>query len=269
MTCTVSNAAPGAVSGWGFSDGAGGNVSASGGSTSWSGTMAVSGTVTVTISGYGTLSQGVTVTARSEWQSQPATPDQVPDGTLIWNGATATPLPSPPAAGKPLGHYVLSVGTSFLDSQIPSGPNQGYWYVTSTAHPSSVFYFKWEMAADLTNAQSDFAVHQCGTQGFISLSDLVAGTTRHEAGQTAQSHWVNYRNSLTSSAKDPSVWAEGRTAIPSVTEMTFEQNLSTGLSDLASEIGSDSETPEPYDVNYDIGGNILGYINYAPYASCN
>ena len=59
MTCTVSNAAPGAVSGWGFSDGAGGNVSASGGSTSWSGTMAVSGTVTVTISGYGTLSQGV------------------------------------------------------------------------------------------------------------------------------------------------------------------------------------------------------------------
>ena len=269
MTCTVSNAAPGAVSGWGFSDGAGGNVSASGGSTSWSGTMAVSGTVTVTISGYGTLSQGVTVTARSEWQSQPATPDQVPDGTLIWNGATATPLPSPPSCGQTPWTLCFERWHVFPGQPDPERSESRILVRDIEPHPSSVFYFKWEMAADLTNAQSDFAVHQCGTQGFISLSDLVAGTTRHEAGQTAQSHWVNYRNSLTSSAKDPSVWAWGQTAIPSVTEMTFEQNLSTGLSDLASEIGSDSETPEPYDVNYDIGGNILGYINYAPYASCN
>jgi len=273
INCTVANATASRVSGWQFSDGNGGTVSGTNSNNSWSGVMVVSGTISVTISGYGPLQQSVTVNPRSGWHTQAASPAKVSDGTLTWTGPDkntyTTALPSPPLPDPwPLGVYVNSIIPSYSYVPVGSGPNQGYFYVTSITYPASSFYFQWEIANDLANAQSTFSINQCETNGYISYSNLLAGAIRHESSQVAQSHWIFYSNSLnTNNFGD---WTEQQTAQPATSPSAFQTQVANGLNGLAAQINTDTGV-EPYQDNYDANGNFLGYTNYAPYTSntCN
>jgi hypothetical protein len=264
ITCQVSYATAGRITAWQFADDNGGTVSGSAGSTSWSGMMVVSGTISVTVSGYGRISTGVTVNPRSGWQTSPASPAQVGDGTLIWTGSTATPLPSPPTAGEFVGFYNLISAPIAAYATVASGPNQGYLYITSVSYPSLSNYFQWELAADVANSTSIFSTKQCGTNGYISYSNLLADTTRHEAGQVAQSHWINYSYSV--NANNFGTWVEPQTAQPGTATATFTNPISVKISDLGTQIRNDAAV-EPYGVQQDINGNFQGYVNYAPYTS--
>lgn len=212
--------------------------------------------------------QSVLVTPRIGWQTQPAQPAQVQDGTLTWTGNTPTPLPSPPANGQPIGSSHISLQVNYTTSvPIVGGPNSGYQYTTSLT-PAQDFYYQWELAADLANPNSTFSKNQCGgTSGgwtFITYANLLNNTVRHESSEIAQSHWVEYASSL--GTNNLGTWAETQVATPGTSQQIFLSNFASGLARLGSAITT-AAAVEPYPVNDDINGNFQGYTNYAPYTS--
>ena len=96
--------------------------------------------------------------------------------------------------GRSLGFSYAQMAANWNYATIGgSGPNAGFSYVTSVSYPAATFYYQYEIANDLENASSAFAIKQCGTgpapggDGFISYANLLAQTNRHKASQVAQS----------------------------------------------------------------------------------
>jgi hypothetical protein len=266
VTCSVSNPPTGSTfSNWKFTDSSNNTVAGSGSTSSWSGTMVTGGTVSVKVTASGgstTLSAGITVTNRN-WHINAASPTEVPNGTFIT-------LPVPPQSGgtdSGLGYSSWRAtfnGISY-STIADGGPNRGYTYWPSNL-TFSTFNYQYEVNPDLENSNSTFSQHQCGKNGFISWSDLLTQTRRHEYNSTVQSHYAFYSNSL--SSHNPGDYLEQQVAAPGANLNTFATNTNSGINSRFSTVQSDSAV-EPYPVNYSETGTPLGNINYAPYTACN
>jgi len=139
--------------------------------------------------------------------------------------------------------------------------------------------YQWERVADLDNTTSTFYTKQTGTYnaqsdptGYISGSNLATQTQRHEIGLAQsnyiQSHWIEYQDALNNSSNNFGTIMEASVGPPSESETTFESGLNTALSNANAAIGT-AFGVEPYDVNLNEYGALLGYPNYAPsYSNC-
>jgi hypothetical protein len=255
LTCQVSGVAASRVTGWQLSGG-GSNVQGQSGTLKWDGKMVVSGTVSVTVTGAGSLSQEVSVTARN-WHLN--VPDPVPDPSIS--------LAVPPRVPLDLGLTVWHWGDyNYSYDTIDGGPNSGFTYFTSQFVPSDL-RFTYSINSDLATPASVFSQHQCGgASGWISWSDLHTQTKRHEYDSSTQSHWAFYRNSM--EEQDMGGYVESRTARPGSSVQTF---ISDTLNELRAREGqiNTEEAKEPNEVNVSESGTFLGNINFGPnYATC-
>lgn len=263
--CKLTDAPLGAtISDWKFVEGSTTVSAGSGPGTTWSGTAVRSGTVSVKVSHGGvsrTPTAAVTVNARN-WHTSPASSVQVPNGTFY-----ALPVPPQPTGlDAGLGEfYELTSNPAFGYSTIGGGPNQGYTYFATPPLISTAF--KYEINPDLENSNSIFSLHQYGACGFISWSNLVAQTRRHEYNSTIQSHYAFYKNSTNSASKNPGDLIELQTASPGANLAQFASDASAGLNTRYNQIFADASV-EPFAVNRSEAGTLLGDINYAPYSSC-
>ena len=264
MTAQLVNANNATNQNWGFSGG-GGTASKLGGNN-WSGTMAIGGTITVTftIRGQQYIRQcDVTVNNRN-WQTNPASAMQVPNGTFL-----ALPVPPQPTGDDSgLGSSQVSTGDPGF---IGGGPNNGYLFYSSPLTMSPLSY-RYEINPDLEDQSSSFSQHQCGMGGIISWNDLITQTRRHEYNSSTQSHYAFYTTAMNSSANNPGDYFQARVGAPGTDATQFGQDTRTGLNTRYDQIVAQSRTSgnppvEPYPVNYSETGQALGSINYAPYMS--
>jgi hypothetical protein len=271
VTCSVSSAPSGAqYSNWQFKDSNNNTVNGSGTTSSWPGVVVTSGTVTVLAAGT-QLTAAITVTNRN-WHTNPASPAEVANGTFI-----ALPVP-PQNAGPDSGlgyfqwHYILNSGSQGLQYSTitDNGPNQGYTYWPSN-QIFSTWNFQYEINPDLENTSSTFYQKQCGNNGIISGSNLLAQTNRHEWNSATQSHYALYSISLGSSSNNPGDFLEQQIAPPGSNLGTFGQTSTSGINNRLSTVASASANEAAlYPVNYSETGTFLGNINYAPYTPpCN
>ena len=250
LTCTVNNAPTGAqYSNWQFKDSNGNTVNGSGTTSSWSGVLVTGGTVSVTVSASGSNtvnpSASLTVTNRN-WHTGPATAAEVPNGTLII-------LPQPPQnTGNDSGlgyfkwHYVLNSGLQYSTIN-DGGPNQGYTYWPSN-QIFGTWNFQYQINPDPENTGSSFYQAQCGNynattnpNGFISGSNLLTQTNRHEWNSSTESHYALYSNSLNSSSNNPGDFLEQQFATPGANLSTFATNSNSGITNRLSSVTSDSQ----------------------------
>lgn len=269
-TCTVTPPSV-TVTAWQFQDSNNNTVTRSQnvGALTWSGTMVTSGTVSATISGLAApVTASITVTGRN-WHITTPNPVEVANGTFV-------PLPVPP---QPTG-LDSGLGESSETETWPgfsstfisdNGPNQGYgYYVTQPAFTNN---YNYEINPDLENTSSTFYLQQCGNynaqtnQGFISGSNLLTQTKRHEYNSPTQSHYAFYSQSF-SGSNNPGDYVESRVAVPGTSQGTFDSGTASGLQTNAQSV-TNAFSVEPFAVNEDGSGNFLGNINYAPYTPCN
>ncbi len=289
LTCQINNLPTGAtISNWKFTDGTN-TVTTSSTGSSWSGTAVQSGTVSVTVASGGqspSLSSAWTVNARSGWAFTAVSANKVPNGSAVClDPATVVTLASPPPAPSGgsnetvLGYSCLTVEYGFTAATVSGGPNDQYKYVASVSatNPSKniATTFNWLRIPDLDGTMSTFYVSQCGNynatsnpNGFISGANLAAQVQRHEAGG-AVSHWAEYKTAQDNPSNNLGAGAEPLIGTPSTTMNTFSQatvpnTLNAGVNAITSATSSESIPG----VNYDALGNFLGYVNYAPYHSC-
>jgi hypothetical protein len=205
------------------------------------------------------LSAALTVNARN-WHTNPANPAQVPNGSFY-----NLPVPRQPTGGDSgLGHFRETTSDPGAPNStiISGGPNSGYAYWATQLSISTIFQY--EINPDLENSNSVFSTKQYVACGFISWSNLLAQTRRHEYNSTIQSHHAFYKNSLNSSPKNPGDFVEQQVATPGG---DLAGPTRSGLDSRYNQIGADSQV-EPFAVNVSETGEFLGNINYAPYASC-
>jgi hypothetical protein len=268
--CTVTGAPTGATfSSWKFKDTGNNTVTSTSTNSSWSGTMVTGGTVSVQVNAGGgstILSASITVTSRN-WHTNPASPSKVSNGTF-----TTLPVPpQPQGTDSGLGISLERTGNAGFASTFvgDGGPNNGYGYY-STQPTFTPLLYQYEINPDLENTGSTFYQKQWGNCGFISGSNLLAQTNRHEWNSSTQSHYAFYSTSI-SAKNNPGDYVESRIAIPGTTATTFDNATGDGLSNsstgLYAKILADFSV-EPFPVNYDALGNSLGNINYAPYTPC-
>jgi hypothetical protein len=244
------------------------------GRTTWAGALVANGSISVSISGFGTLQQAIEVDPRA-WHTQPPAATEVPNGKLVVQGQLVT-LPVPPTPtgdDSGLGKFgwaidpgTLSIYTIPLASDGTNGPNTGYWYVTAAPGYTTLFA-SYIINPDLENGQSTFSMHQCGTGSWISWTNLLTQTKRHEYAGASQSHYAEYKTAL--NTNNPGDTLERYVAIPSKSQAQVFDEVRALLSTLSSTIGT-AVLVEPYPVNFNEAGRSLGNINYGPqYATCN
>ena len=265
-TCTASGASGSTFSNWRFTDGSGNTVMGSGTSSTWSGVMVTSGTVSVTVTSSGgsaTPTAQVTVTARN-WQTSPASAAPVPNGTFY-----TLPVPQQPTGTDAgLGEFnenSSDPGTSNSTIIGGNGPNTGYAYFATQLSISTLFQY--EINPDLQSSTSQFSTHQWGACGFISWSNLLTQTNRHEFNSSTQSHYAFYTTSISSSANNPGAFFEQQVAPPGADLNAFANAARSGLNSRYAQIFA-ATSVEPFPVNDSETGTFLGNINYAPYATC-
>jgi hypothetical protein len=270
-TCTVNGPSGATYSGWQFHDSGGHTVNSSNSSSSWSGVAVQAGTVSVTVTGSGenhnqtTVTAAITVNSRN-WHTNPATATEVPNNTF-W-ALPVPPQPSGDDSGLGISRYAGTdngaPGTTISDG----GPNNGYYYYTSFTF--SQWLFQYEINPDLENSGSTFSQHQCGnyngSTGYISWSNLITQTKRHEYNSATQSHYAFYKNAL--SSNNLGDYIEARVAPPGTNLSSFDQTTRSTLNSDYTAITTGMEV-EPYPVNDSEVGAFLGNINYTPYANCN
>ena len=139
----------------------------------------------------------------------------------------------------------------------------------------STWDFQYEINPDLKNTGSTFYVAQCGNYnastnptGFISGSNLLTQTNRHEWNSSTQSHYAFYSNSLNSSSNNPGDFLEQQIAAPGTNLSTWSSNSTSGINSRLGTANSDA-LRQPYPVNSSETNVFLGKINYAPYTSCH
>ena len=142
------------------------------------------------------------------------------------------------------------------------------------AKPTFTTSYEYEINPDLSNTGSTFYSDQCGNynaqtnpNGYISGSNLLTQTNRHEWNSTTESHYAFYSNSI-SGTNNFGNYVEARIATPGTSPQTFDSTTSSDLATLNQNILTAFKV-EPYAVNEDANGNFLGSINYAPYSPCN
>jgi hypothetical protein len=223
--------------------------------------MVVGGTVSVTSGTSTPLTASVTVNARG-WQTSPASPVSEPNGTFY----TLPVPPQPSGADSGLGYFSEVLGDTGFNVTIigDNGPNNGYGYYATqlTYSPDN---FEYEINPDLQNTSSTFYQHQCGAGGFISGTNLLTQTNRHEWNSATESHYAFYSVSL--SKNNPGNYFEASVASPGTNITTFVNDSRSNLNGLYTQIGADASV-EPYPVNYSETDVFLGNINYAPYTTC-
>src|ERR1700686_1010736 len=195
--------------------------------------MVAGGTVSVTatVSGAATpLSASIAVNARS-WHTSTPSPFEVPNGTFV-----ILPVPPQPTGlDSGLGYfqetYTYPGGSSTFISD--NGPNQGYGYYATQATFTN--NYNYEINPNLENTGSAFFSKQCGNYnaqtkpaGFISGSNLLTQTKRHEYNSSTESHYAFYSNS-TSGQNNPGDYVESRVATPGTSPSTFDNTTSSGI----------------------------------------
>ena len=242
----------------------------------WSGNMVTSGTVAVTAKVNNTnlpqVTRTITVTNRN-WHTSPASPAQVPNGTIV-----TLPVPPQPNVPEPgdsgLGVSEEQTGNpAFSHATVgDNGPNHGFTYY-ATQPAFSPLFFRYTINPDLENSGSVFSQRQCGNYdpnsnpgGFISWTNLLTQTRRHEFNHPVQSHHAFY--SVAMNLNNPGDFVESRVAPPGSNPTTFNQDTQSGLDSRYSQIFAASMA-EPFPVNHSETNVFLGDINYAPYAPCN
>jgi hypothetical protein len=241
-------------------------VNGSGTTSTWSGIMVTGGTVSATVTSNGTatpVSAQVTVNARS-WHTSPASAAPVPNGTFV----TLPVPPQPTGTDSGLGvFYENSNNSAGPNSTVigGDGPNTGYAYFASQLSISTLFQY--EINPDLQSSTSQFSTHQWGACGYISWSNLLTQTNRHEFNSSTQSHYVFYTTSISSGANNPGDYFEQQVAPPGANLQQFANATLAGLNSRYSQILA-STSVEPFPVNDSETGIFLGNINYAPYTPC-
>jgi hypothetical protein len=265
-TCSVSNPPAGATfSNWKFTVGTT-NVTTTSTNSSWSGTAVKSGTVSVKVTSGGmapTLTASLTVNARN-WHTGSASPVEVANGTFY----TLPVPPQPTGTDSGLGIAREQTGDQgFNYFTVGSGPNSGFTYINT--QPSISTVFQYEINPDLENSGSIFSTKQYGNCGFISWSNLLAQTRRHEYNSTTQSHYAFYKNSLNLVANNPGDFFEQQFAAPNTDLISWASNVvRSGANSRYNQIFAETFGVEPFPVNDSETGTFLGNINYVPYASC-
>ena len=266
-SATATLSAPGANSqNWSFSGG--GGTASKTGDNDWSGEMAVGGRIKVTFD----MGQSndilefcdISVTDRN-WSTSSVNAAQVPNGTL------SLTLPVPPQASHDdagLGVLQLDFAWASSTTEIQDdGPNDGFLYFTSpltwSTHSS-----RYIINPDLEDENSTFSERQCGPpSSFISWSNLLTQTRRHEYNHNTQSHHGKYVNSMNRASNNPDIYFESRTDPPGTDAQDFANDTEDEITSLLNSILSDTAV-EPYGVNESATGQFLGDINYVPYQSC-
>jgi len=222
--------------------------------------------------------------ARSGWAFTAVQPVKVSNGagTGACAGAPLPVLVSPPDGTGNIGQSCLVMQSSYGDTTVSGGPNNGYWYTTS-ASPSyngTATIYQWERVPDLDNASSMFYTEQTGTYnaqtdttGCINGSNLATQTQRHEIGLAQsnyiESHWGEYQTALNNTSNNFGIIIEAGVGPPSDSQTTFQSGLNTALTNANRTIGT-AFNVEPYDPNFNEYDVLLGYVNYAPsYNSCH
>lgn len=271
-TCTATGASGSTFSNWKFTDASNHTVTSSSTSATWSGVVVTGGTVSVTVTSSGstaTPTAQITVNNRN-WHTATPGPVEVLNGTFV-----VLPVPPQPTGlDSGLGESQETESWPGLSSTFiaDSGPNKGYgYYATQLTFTNN---YNYEINPDLENTSSTFYSEQCGNYnaqtkpaGFISGSNLLAQTRRHEYNSATQSHYAFYSASL-SGSNNPGDYVESRIATPGTSQQTFDNGTSSGIQSNYQNILQAFQV-EPFAVNEDATGNFLGNINYSPYATCN
>jgi hypothetical protein len=205
----------------------------------------------------------ITVNARS-WHTNPASAASVPNGTFF----TLPVPPQPTGVDSGLGEFKESASDpGVANSTIigGDGPNTGYAYFATQLSISTLFQY--EINPDLQSSTSQFSTHQWGACGYISWSNLLTQTNRHEFNSSTQSHYGFYTTSINSSTSNPGDFFEQQVAPPGADLNTFANAARSGLNSRYSQIVA-ATSVEPFPVNDSETGTFLGNINYAPYATC-
>jgi hypothetical protein len=265
-TCTATGPTGSTFSNWTFKDGSGNTVNGGGTTSTWSGVTVTSGTVSVTVtssSGTASPTAQITVNARS-WHTNPATAAAVPNGTFC----TLPVPPQPTGTDAGLGEFnenTSDPGASGSTIIGGDGPNTGYAYFATQLSISTLFQY--EINPDLQSSTSQFSTHQWGACGYISWSNLLTQTNRHEFNSSTQSHYGFYTTSISSSTSNPGDFFEQQVAPPGANLNAFASAVRSGLNSRYSQIFA-ATSVEPFPVNDSATGTFLGNINYAPYATC-
>lgn len=270
-TCTISGAPANAVSSWTFSAGST-LVQGPAGALSWSGTIVATGNVSATVGGVVLTPQQILVIPRSGWHTQPSSATLLAGDTVTspTNNVTLPVPPAPNGMEAGLGAFGWSVaygGIQYIT--LPQGGlNGGFTYISAApSYPASTNFANYVINTDLQNPSSTFSQYQCGSGGFISWSNLLAQTNRHEWNSPTQSHYGEYTTAL--NANNPGDLFEPSIATPGSNLTQFIDGLVNSENNLLSNVAA-ATAIEPYPVNDDQNGNFLGNINYGPnYVSCN
>jgi hypothetical protein len=123
--------------------------------------------------------------------------------------------------------------------------------------------------SDLVNQSSTFSTAQCGSNAFISASNLLAQTRPHEYSGTTQSHWAFYSNALLINSNNPDYFLESQTAKPGSDPVTLNTASLQAIQNQINAVFAAAGV-EAYAVNQSEAGQFLGSVNYGPnYAICN
>lgn len=278
-TFTITNLVAGhTISSWKFTDGQTTVTrTTSTSATTWSGNMVKSGTVSVRVVQDDMtfeLSKQIEVTARSSFAFAAATP------TKVANGFEGLMVPDPPVAPNPgdkavIARFQLRQRSSFNTATVPSGPNLGFWYVTTATNTSGqeATAFRWVISPSVETPTSEFFLAQCGSNGFISGAQLKANAQQHEAGTMGDSHYVRYVAAQNDPENNIGLAVEKQVAVPTTTSKAFTSQVegvigpkiqailtATQVEPCGGDVTKDSSTPACTD-----GGGI----NFAPYQPCS
>ncbi|MFL6195539.1 MAG: hypothetical protein ACJ75H_15290, partial [Thermoanaerobaculia bacterium] len=171
-TFTISNlCSTGQVSGWSFSDGTNTVSRGTSNASSWSGTMVTSGTVRVSVvqnNQTHQLSKTVTVNPRSNFNFTAKTAEKKVNGDFVCvapdpNDSKTLKVPDPPVAvdnQETFGQFLLCMRSTYGYQEVGSGPNAGYYYITSvndsdSATTPAATTFAWTITPQLEDTASD------------------------------------------------------------------------------------------------------------------
>ncbi|MGH9512210.1 MAG: hypothetical protein ACRD2U_08740 [Terriglobales bacterium] len=198
------------------------------------------------------------------WHTGQASATGVPNGTFYTLPLPTQPIPPDSGLGKFSEDTSNSSGPTSTVIE-DNGPNNGYAYFASQLSISTLFQY--EINPDLQSSTSQFSTHQWGACGYISWSNLLTQTNRHEYNSSTQSHYAFYTTSINSSTNNPGDFFEQQIAIPGADLVQFANLTKSGLVARYNQVFADTSV-EPYPVNDSETGTFLGNINYAPYATC-
>jgi hypothetical protein len=210
----------------------------------------------------------VTVSNRN-WHSNPASP--VSANFQTWTS------PPQPTDNPLLGVSNWSIGDNgFSATTISNGPNTGYLFYANPLSPNNYFY-QYSIDPDISNTNSSFYLHQCGQNGVILGSDLLAQTLRHEYNSQTESHWAFYSESLNDN--NPGDLFEFQVGTPGSNQTTFQNATRNAVDQVYANIRAEMATKgptmngEPFAVNQSETGQFLGTINFPNaanvYSTCN